>query len=223
MSNNKSLPPPGLQGDYRDACVACLRPADTALALIGEAEWHVAAMHLWGVPQDQAVWMLCDLSGTPHDGGVPRGELSEKYRVCERCAAKTHMHTGPALRGSAIPAYHAPSGQLVRALKEGATQEVIESDGRPVATLVTGPEQRFLVPPVVLDPAGQLLQGEHVLQAIVDTGVGMELPQLGNAGPGDLAVIDRQVAAISMKLGIPVWNLDFDFGGSDELPPFATA
>ncbi|HTP81765.1 MAG TPA: hypothetical protein VMQ11_02415 [Alphaproteobacteria bacterium] len=114
---SSSMTSPGLQGDWRDTCIACMRPADTALGLIGEAEWHIAVLGLWGIPEDQAVWLLCNHLGTPHDGRVPGGELVMAWRVCEKCAAKASPAMRPAIVppggviNGKIPCYHAPDDE----------------------------------------------------------------------------------------------------------------
>jgi hypothetical protein len=77
--------PVGLLGCYDGTCIVCLRPTDTALAFRGPAEWHLSALKVLGVPEDQAYatklpgWR--ERYGT-RPGEVPDGVLSEAYRVC---------------------------------------------------------------------------------------------------------------------------------------------
>ncbi len=225
MTVSKKPSPPG-----RDNCVACLQPTGTGLALRGTAEWHIAVLLRWGIRQDQTVWMLCDRQGTPHNGGVPRGVLEIAYRVCETCAAKAGPGMRPGFAGGGsrvgIPCFAAPAGRLARALTENAETEVIELAGVPFATLVTTPEDRFLVPPIVLGLAGEVIEGRDVLQVIVDLGErdpdfkGMELPQVLDAGPAVLAEVDRKLAGLSQRMGVPVWSSECELG---ELPPFELA
>lgn len=80
--------PPGLDGTYRDTCIACLGATDTALGVRGEREWHAAFLHVLGVPIDQAFTTLkvalADAAGGPVDD---RGRFEALYRVCRSCAA----------------------------------------------------------------------------------------------------------------------------------------
>lgn len=81
---------------------------------------------------------------------------------------------------------------------------MIEWDGKPLALLVETEDGSYLVPPVVKNTDGVVIQGQEVLQAIVDTGIGAELPVVFNASPGDLAEIDRRVAHVAAKLGVRI-------------------
>ena len=84
--------------------------------------------------------------------------------------------------------------------------EPIEVDGMPFALLVDGETGRYLVPPIVLDRDGVAVgeQNAEILAAIVESGVEVELPVFRDANPGDVAWIDRQLAALSRELGVPV-------------------
>jgi hypothetical protein len=47
-------PEPGLQGDYWDSCVICLRGTDTGVVMHGPAEFVVGGLMALGVPPDHA-------------------------------------------------------------------------------------------------------------------------------------------------------------------------
>lgn len=79
----------------------------------------------------------------------------------------------------------------------------IEWGGEFFALLVESPDRSYIVPPIVFDLAGDLIQGVEVLQAIVESGVAVEVPMIRNATVGDLADIDQRIAKISADLGVP--------------------
>ena len=104
----------GLQGDYRDTCLACLRPTDTALGIIGPAEATVAFHMALGMPweesltaaqafwQDQGIW-----DGDP--GHVPPGdELTSAYRLCAACCAEHVPGMRVGLLPGEVPFYRFP-------------------------------------------------------------------------------------------------------------------
>jgi hypothetical protein len=93
-------PRPGLQGDYRDTCIVCLRATDTAMAFRGEAEFLAAGLICLGVPHDDAMRIASQASGDNADN------LTMRIQVCALCVAKSKP-SFPAprvhMKGSNIP------------------------------------------------------------------------------------------------------------------------
>lgn len=81
---------------------------------------------------------------------------------------------------------------------------IVEWDGEPFALLVESEAGDYLVPPIVLDADGKVTEGVEVLQAIVHTGIPAGVPVIRGSNPGMLAEIDRRMAALSDKLGVPI-------------------
>lgn len=81
---------------------------------------------------------------------------------------------------------------------------MIEWDGEPFALLVETPDGDYLVPPIVQDEDGVVIQGHEVLQAIIDSGVAVEHPIVRGASVADLAEIDQRMAHLSKELGVPL-------------------
>jgi hypothetical protein len=77
---------PGLNGDYQDSCIVCLRGTDTALAFKGDAEWIITGLIMLGVPEDEALATISYVYGCPY-GIVPDGTIRETFRVCGECVA----------------------------------------------------------------------------------------------------------------------------------------
>jgi len=81
----------GLDGTYRDTCVSCMQPTDTALFIVGPAEAQIAFLKRLGMPYEEAL-ALCQMAWKEQgiwDGNpahVPGGELTEGFRVCAACA-----------------------------------------------------------------------------------------------------------------------------------------
>lgn len=82
--------PPGLDGTYGETCIACLRPTDTALGVLGDPEWHVAFLVSIGLPSREAI-------KTIESGEMPDGRFHRMYRVCGKCAARIPSFPKPAL------------------------------------------------------------------------------------------------------------------------------
>jgi hypothetical protein len=109
---------PGLQGDYRGTCVVCVKPTDTGLAFIGEAEWVIAGLQVLGVPADQAegtarqAWR--EQGRDVDDGNVPDGELTATVRVCRACVRRASGARFPdpvlLVGGAAVPAIRQQPG-----------------------------------------------------------------------------------------------------------------
>lgn len=81
---------------------------------------------------------------------------------------------------------------------------IIEWDGQPFALLIEKDDGSYLVPPVVIDAEGQVVQGRETLEAIKATGTTVQLPVVQDATPGALADIDRRMATIAERLGVPI-------------------
>ena len=76
---------PGLQGTYEGSCVVCLKGTDTAVLLVGRAEWVVTVyMHL-GIPENEAAGAVSTATGCS-PGMVPAGEINVRTRLCRQCA-----------------------------------------------------------------------------------------------------------------------------------------
>jgi hypothetical protein len=111
-----SLPPPNLQGNYRGACIVCLKGTDTGLTFRGRAEWIYAGLHVLGIPEDQVGATLAsawrERGMDVPDDEVPRGEITETFRVCGECVSKTPFPE-PALLipGGPIPLIEEPAGR----------------------------------------------------------------------------------------------------------------
>ena len=86
MTDTINLPPPGLDGTYRDSCVGCFHGTDTALGFRGEAEWVIAGLMRF-MPQSHAE-ALVSMSTGCDPGKVPAGEITLVFRVCKDCASK---------------------------------------------------------------------------------------------------------------------------------------
>jgi len=69
--------------------------------------------------------------------------------------------------------------------------------GEPAAA----PEACYLLPPVVFDLAGNVIEGLEALVAITSAGIPAEIPVLYNKTPGDLAEIDQRLAALRDHFG----------------------
>ena len=87
------------------------------------------------------------------------------------------------------------------------SSQPIEWDGQVIAILVHGQDGDYLVPPVVRDSEGNILMGHEVLEAIVQSGVAVELPVIENCTVGKLAEIDSRLAQIRDSLGVPFLSL----------------
>jgi hypothetical protein len=87
------MQPPGFDGTFNGTCIACITPTDTGVMLEGRAEFHIAAMQLWGIPDEQIASLLrMDVKTyelRAHE--IPEGSFRAGFRVCERCAAKAGM------------------------------------------------------------------------------------------------------------------------------------
>jgi hypothetical protein len=90
---------PGLNGDYRGACVVCLKGTDTALAFRGEAEWTLAGLMRLGLPKKEAYAtleaFLTEFQPGHITGMVPPGVIAVPVQVCRRCAGKVKTAQGP--------------------------------------------------------------------------------------------------------------------------------
>jgi hypothetical protein len=67
-----------------------------------------------------------------------------------------------------------------------------------------GGDDDYIVPPVVFGEDGRLIQGENLLQAIIDSGVPVQVPVVQNCTPALLAELDRRLARASEVLGVPI-------------------
>lgn len=100
---------------------------------------------------------------------------------------------------------------------------LIEMDGQPFAMLIERPGgSSYLVPPIVVDSDGEVIEGHEVLAAMRQAGVTIdetaggfirghtsggalvEQPMLTGRTTGDLAAIDQQMADLSRQLGVPI-------------------
>jgi hypothetical protein len=85
VMNLEELPEPGLDGTYRDSCVACLRGTDTAVAFEGEAEWAAVGISRLGLTLDEAALVISQATGCD-EGMCPPGQFQIVVRVCRSCA-----------------------------------------------------------------------------------------------------------------------------------------
>lgn len=81
---------------------------------------------------------------------------------------------------------------------------IIEWGGKPFALLVEGDNGPYLVPPIVIDADGGVIEGREILAAVVESGVTIEHPIMRGATVADLAEIDQRMARISEDLGVPI-------------------
>ena len=81
---------------------------------------------------------------------------------------------------------------------------IVEWEGEPFALLVETPDGDYLVPPIVRDSDGVVVEGREVLRAVIESGATVELPVVEGATPADLADIDQRMARISEELGVPI-------------------
>jgi hypothetical protein len=102
------VPPPGLDGTWRDSCVVCLRGTDTGLAFTGEAEWVLAGLEVLGIPKNQAANMLEQVTGCD-PGMVPAGDYTLGVRLCVKCAAASSAGFTVGLFPGEVPEYR-PKG-----------------------------------------------------------------------------------------------------------------
>ena len=111
MNEPLKVPPPGLDGTWRDSCVVCLQGTDTGLAFVGEAEWVIAGLTVLGIPEDQGTTMISEVTGCA-PGNVPLGEVTMHVRVCAKCAAASGMGLTVGLLSDAagVPGYRQPKG-----------------------------------------------------------------------------------------------------------------
>jgi hypothetical protein len=81
---------------------------------------------------------------------------------------------------------------------------IVEWDGEPFALLVETETESYLVPPIVIDADGNVVEGVEVLAAIVEADRTVPVPTVSGATPGELAEIDRRMAHLSNELGVPI-------------------
>lgn len=73
------------------SCVVCGQGTDTALGVDGEAEWHVAALQMLGIPAAEAPDVLASATGAP--AGMARtGRFKMPILVCAECVSKSVFH-----------------------------------------------------------------------------------------------------------------------------------
>lgn len=89
-------PRAGLNGTFAETCVSCLQPTDTAIGVRAEAEFHIAFLMQFNIPNDQAGGMVSLGTGCD-DGKVPGGVFEAVYRVCTDCATNTPKMPKPTL------------------------------------------------------------------------------------------------------------------------------
>jgi hypothetical protein len=78
-------------------------------------------------------------------------------------------------------------------------------DGTPIGLLIELEDgDAYIVPPIVHGEDGHLIQGENVLQAIVEFGRPVRVPVVENCTAAYLAELDRRLARASDALGVPV-------------------
>jgi hypothetical protein len=77
----------GIDGSYRQTCIACLGGTDTGLVLTGDAEWVAAGLTKLGVENDVRVvtHMISEMMEC-EPGMVPAGEFTMAVRLCRKCA-----------------------------------------------------------------------------------------------------------------------------------------
>jgi hypothetical protein len=109
MNNPVDVPPPGIDGSWRDSCVVCLKGTDTGIALRGEAEWVIAGLRVLGVPSDQASETLRVVTGSD-PGMVPDGEVTITIRVCIPCAVGSPFEGSPQPVAIGVPLFGQKGG-----------------------------------------------------------------------------------------------------------------
>jgi len=92
------------------------------------------------------------------------------------------------------------------------TQEIpraqrIEVDGQCVAVLIHGDTGDYIVPPIALDQAGDMVMGRSVLEAIIESGSTVEHPIIHDCTPAQLAWLDQELTRVSAELCVPIGNL----------------
>src|SRR5215475_4937994 len=86
-----------------------------------------------------------------------------------------------------------------------ALVRVITSSGQPFAVLAEGPRGRFLLPPVIRDLAGNLVETPARVARIVGCRPGVQIPVVQVGKLGDLASIDQRLTGLRIELGAQPW------------------
>ena len=108
MGLDGPLPPPNLQGNYEDTCVACYKGTDTGIALAGPIEELVAGLARLGVPPEFAFggireWVMSMIGKKAHL--TEDGHLVLPIQVCSGCAERGGFKATLALPGQPVPVY----------------------------------------------------------------------------------------------------------------------
>jgi hypothetical protein len=83
---------------------------------------------------------------------------------------------------------------------------MIRDAGAPFAILARLPDgTSYILPALIFDLAGRLIEGRDELLLILGGGYGVEIPVLRNCVPGDLAEIDQRLAALRDRYGALPW------------------
>ncbi|MGV0607364.1 hypothetical protein [Mycolicibacterium sp. XJ1904] len=93
------------------SCVACGQGTDTAVAVRGEGEWHVAFLLQLGVPDDHASATVSVGTGCA-PGQVPEGVYTTHVRVCTECFAKAPFHAKSPFHKPVKPALYVEGAEL---------------------------------------------------------------------------------------------------------------
>jgi hypothetical protein len=88
----------------------------------------------------------------------------------------------------------------------------IELNGEWIAILLEDDEGKpiWIVPPLVFDEDDNLIEGHDVVEAVIQSGKGVEMPQIRGATPGYLAQLDQFLANVAEQLGTTVGPPDPD-------------
>ncbi len=82
-------------------CIVCYRPSDTALAVIGEPDWHQVFLEVLGLPDDEAKAVVASVTG-----------WQQTYVVCAACASKSPFPAPVrAVQDASIPVVAQPAAQ----------------------------------------------------------------------------------------------------------------
>ncbi|MEV5832849.1 hypothetical protein [Nocardia sp. NPDC052112] len=107
-----SAPPvrPALVGE--SVCVACKKPTDTGIAVVGTGEWPVAILMRLGWSFEEAMVLISDITGcmeslseTARFATVPKDEVTLLIGLCTECAQRHGDFHVEAIGSGKVPLY----------------------------------------------------------------------------------------------------------------------